>query len=451
MASNGPGRGTAALSLSLSLSPIKPPSPAVGGGGPKAARASMLLSSSLPAPLLVPGQSLPDELGSARGDGGGAGGELRQSQAALQEARRKVATLERERTMLLARLSTPVAAPAAIGAAVAPSAVVPSNLQETALQLRLEEQTAENERLKLRLRRLTAAHTKQQAVAQRTAQQSKLLFSRYKQQYRADRAALVEALAAHKNQALAALQQALAPLVAERAALLQALALAQAQAAAAAAAAAAVQTSGVQMGGAGSEQQQHQHQHQHQHQQHEQQQHEQQQQQQQRQGEEARAASAELMAALCVAHADELASAQQLAHVKDLSRLAAHRETQLALDRAQAEAQFAREVHQILAFSCTAAENALAETAPAVVAKLAEGRHKRLSVVEQVVAASRKELDQRSRETVVAGAQQLAVFQAKAVKKLAACKLRTQQIALEAAAVLLRRPGDADDDDVQEL
>ena len=438
MASNGPGRGTAALSLSLSLSPIKPPSPAVGGGGPKAARASMLLSSSLPAPLLVPGQSLPDELGSARSEGGGAGGELRQSQAALQEARRKVATLERERTMLLARLSTPVAAPAAIGAAVAPSAVVPSNLQETALQLRLEEQTAENERLKLRLRRLTAAHTKQQAVAQRTAQQSKLLFSRYKQQYRADRAALAEALAAHKNQALAALQQALAPLVAERAALLQALALAQAQAQAAAAAA-AVQTSGVQMGGDGSEQQQQQQleQHQHQH--------------QQQQREEARAASAELLAALCVAHADELASAQQLAHVKDLSRLAAHRETQLALDRAQAEAQFAREVHQILAFSCTAAENALAETAPAVVAKLAEGRHKRLSVVEQVVAASRRELDQRSRETVVAGAQQLAVFQAKAVKKLAACKLRTQQIALEAAAVLLRRPGDADDDDVQEL
>jgi hypothetical protein len=72
------------------------------------------------------------------------------------------------------------------------------------------------------------------------------------------------------------------------------------------------------------------------------------------------------------------------------------------------EAMFAREVHQILAFSCQAAENALADTQPAVVAKLREGRARRLAAAEKVVSAARKELDQRSLETVNSAALQLA-------------------------------------------
>jgi hypothetical protein len=129
-------------------------------------------------------------------------------------------------------------------------------------------------------------------------------------------------------------------------------------------------------------------------------------------------AQTDLLQLLRTAHEEEVASVAYAAHVKDLTRLAEQRETQLALDRITAESQFCKEVHQIISFSCQAAENVLAETNAAIVTKLQEGRQRRMATVEKVVAASRRELDQRSRETVATGAHQLASFHAKAGKRV---------------------------------
>ena len=72
----------------------------------------------------------------------------------------------------------------------------------------------------------------------------------------------------------------------------------------------------------------------------------------------------------------------------------------------------------ILTFSLGTAEQSLSEVSPQVVAKLQEGRQKRLKRLDQSAVDSKKAIEQRSAETCAVSTAHLEEFQIKAAKKV---------------------------------
>jgi F0F1-type ATP synthase membrane subunit b/b' len=73
-----------------------------------------------------------------------------------------------------------------------------------------------------------------------------------------------------------------------------------------------------------------------------------------------------------------------------------------------------REVLNVLTFSLNTAEQSLVELQPQVVAKLIEGRNRRIQMLEQSYKGKLKDVDQRSAETCAVNSQHLEQFQKKA-------------------------------------
>lgn len=119
------------------------------------------------------------------------------------------------------------------------------------------------------------------------------------------------------------------------------------------------------------------------------------------------------------AHTGLLNAVKQSAHVQDLIRVAGLREATIGRDRVVIDLKHAREIQSLLLFSLETAEKSLAETAPQTVAKLRDGRTKRLRLLETGAADKKKDLEQRSVDTCVVSAVHLDAFQVKAEKKLA--------------------------------
>ena len=332
-------------------------------------------------------------------------------QSLVSELRQRVALLEREKTLLHARLSSPAPPPSSLISA--PS----SSLQVTELQLKVAAQAGEIRRLEARVQRLSEMNAVQQASSVRRQNSIRILFSKYRAAHKMDAQFVAEQLAGLRREAEGAIRSLTQKLLGELevgAALRTRIAELQQEVPLSSGSSATALTSTTTSSSHSSSSSS-------------------------SSSSWLLTAQAEAMQALeaknkqlaaqltvqmdllqlmRTAHEEEVASVAYAAHVKDLTRLAEQRETQLALDRISSEAQFSKEVHQIISFSCQAAENVLAETNAAIVTKLQEGRQRRMATVEKVVAASRRELDQRSRETVATGAQQLASFHAKASKRV---------------------------------
>ena len=77
-----------------------------------------------------------------------------------------------------------------------------------------------------------------------------------------------------------------------------------------------------------------------------------------------------------------------------------------------------RDVQNVLFFCLETAEKTLSETLPHVVAKIAEGRSKRMAALEKTATDRRRDIEQRSAETVTTSSAHLESFQTKAEKKL---------------------------------
>merc|ERR1712196_677450 len=117
------------------------------------------------------------------------------------------------------------------------------------------------------------------------------------------------------------------------------------------------------------------------------------------------------------AYDSEVQAHKKLAHVKDLSRVNEIREVSLERDKLYDEVKHMKEIHSILTFSLTTAEQSLNESQPHVVQKLQEGRGKRLKVLERAHKERRKDLDQRSSQTITITSEHLEGFSAKAEKR----------------------------------
>lgn len=139
---------------------------------------------------------------------------------------------------------------------------------------------------------------------------------------------------------------------------------------------------------------------------------------------------------LILQHQDQLAASARAAHIKDLGRLAALREHQLLNERLSAELSFAKEVQQVLSFGCNTVENVLSDSQPGVVEKVSSGRKNRLLSIERAQTAARRELDQRSQQTVELGVRQLEKLENKAANKLALCRERSSSAALDLYGIL---------------
>ena len=116
-------------------------------------------------------------------------------------------------------------------------------------------------------------------------------------------------------------------------------------------------------------------------------------------------------------HRDEMKAAHHLAHVKDLGRVAALRELNIEKDNFLSQLKFNKEVHNIMSFSLNTCEQTLNEIQPHVVTKLVEGRNKRLKLLEASHKQQKKDLDQRSMQSVTVSATHLEGFLVKAEKK----------------------------------
>ena len=81
----------------------------------------------------------------------------------------------------------------------------------------------------------------------------------------------------------------------------------------------------------------------------------------------------------------------------------------------------------VLSFSIKTAEQSLAEIQPAAVAKLVEGRSKRLKQMEQTNKERLKDIDQRSAETCAVSTAHLKGFKTKAEEKLKAAAVETKR------------------------
>ena len=85
-----------------------------------------------------------------------------------------------------------------------------------------------------------------------------------------------------------------------------------------------------------------------------------------------------------------------------------------------------REIQSILTFSLSTAEQSLNDVLPHVVVKLAQGREKRLKLLDYTTNGRRKDLDQRSVDTCAVNSAHLDGFQKKAAVNNAAAKEMTQ-------------------------
>lgn len=82
-------------------------------------------------------------------------------------------------------------------------------------------------------------------------------------------------------------------------------------------------------------------------------------------------------------------------------------------------------MQNILTFSLSTAEQSLNEVLPHVVVKLAQGREKRLKLLEQTTNGRRRDLEQRSADTCAVNTAHLEAFQQKAAKNNAAAQEMT--------------------------
>ena len=117
------------------------------------------------------------------------------------------------------------------------------------------------------------------------------------------------------------------------------------------------------------------------------------------------------------AYDTEIQSHKKIAHVKDLSRVKEIRELSLEIDKLNDELKHMKEVHNILTFSLATAEQSLNESQPHVVQKLQEGRGKRLKILERTQNERRRDLDQRSSQTITLTSEHLEGFAKKAEKR----------------------------------
>ena len=108
---------------------------------------------------------------------------------------------------------------------------------------------------------------------------------------------------------------------------------------------------------------------------------------------------------------------KHFAHVKDLAKVAAMRESTIEYDRVMSELKYAKDVNNVLNFALQTAEEVLQESQPHVVTKLLESRTKRMKSLEKAAIERRKEVDQRSAETCAVNTQHLEGFQLKAQEK----------------------------------
>lgn len=138
------------------------------------------------------------------------------------------------------------------------------------------------------------------------------------------------------------------------------------------------------------------------------------------------------------AHIGLVTAVKQNAHVQDLIRVAGLREATIGRDRVAIDLKHAREVQSLLLFSLETAEKSLAETAPQTVAKLRDGRTKRLRQLEAEVTNKKKDLEQRSVDTCAVSATHLEAFQVKAERKLADAEASYAAAMVELKAQLLQ-------------
>ncbi len=87
-------------------------------------------------------------------------------------------------------------------------------------------------------------------------------------------------------------------------------------------------------------------------------------------------------------------------------------------------------------FSINAAEQSLNEAQPHVVAKLVEGRRKRLKLLEHSVSGRMREIDQRSKETCAVNSAHLEGFQKKATENSRVAELMTRAAVAKLADML---------------
>lgn len=95
-----------------------------------------------------------------------------------------------------------------------------------------------------------------------------------------------------------------------------------------------------------------------------------------------------------------------------------------------------REVQGILTFSLSTAEQSLNEVLPHVVVKLAQGREKRLKLLEQTTNGRRRDLDQRSADTCAVNSAHLDGFQKKAAANNAMAKEMTSAAVRKLLSIL---------------
>ena len=91
----------------------------------------------------------------------------------------------------------------------------------------------------------------------------------------------------------------------------------------------------------------------------------------------------------------------------------------LERDKVCSDIKHLKEVVNILTCSVNTAEQSLSETQQPMVAKLIEGRSKRIKLIEKQTQERARDIDQRSLETCVVSSQHLEGFQKKASDKLA--------------------------------
>ncbi|KAJ1432257.1 hypothetical protein B484DRAFT_429964 [Ochromonadaceae sp. CCMP2298] len=140
-------------------------------------------------------------------------------------------------------------------------------------------------------------------------------------------------------------------------------------------------------------------------------------------------------------HAAEVKAVKHEAHVKDLLRVAKEREASIERDRLAIELKFIKEVQSILTFSLNTAEQSLSEAQPHVVAKLVQGRLKRLKLLEQSTHGRLRDLDQRSADTCAVNSAHLDAFKQKAATNNAAAKEMTHAATKKLLAILRESGG----------
>lgn len=85
------------------------------------------------------------------------------------------------------------------------------------------------------------------------------------------------------------------------------------------------------------------------------------------------------------------------------------------------------------------AEQSLNETQPQVVAKLMEGRSRRIKLIEQAYKGKLKDIEQRSLETLSVSTTHLEVFQTKALENQQNAETMTKNATIE-VMTLLKKP-----------